>query len=182
MPKAAPTRPPETDALFERLLPLVGGWCARLGGPGLDAESAAHEVLLVALRRQGDLRPGAPVEPWAWGITVRVIRAHRRRAWLRRWLPGAVPEQVSEDSPSQALESRRTARLVWRVLDALSEAHREVLVLCDVEERGRAEVAEILGIPEGTVKSRLRLARLAFRAESERLELPFVQLLGGEDA
>ena len=93
-----------------------------------------------------------------------------------------MPEQVSEDSPSQALESRRTARLVWRVLDALSEAHREVLVLCDVEERSRAEVAEILGIPEGTVKSRLRLARLAFRAESERLELPFVQLLGGEDA
>lgn len=182
MPRPAPTRPAEPDALVERLLPLVGGWCARLGGPGLDAEAATHEVLLVALRRQGDLRPGAEIEPWAWGITVRVIRAQRRRAWLRRWLPGAVPDRASDEGPHEALESRRTARMVWRVLDALTEAHREVLVLCDVEERGRAEVAAILGIPEGTVKSRLRLARAAFRAESERLGLPFVQLLGGEDA
>lgn len=182
MPRAAPTRPTDADTLVERLLPLVGAWCARLGGPGVDAEAAAHEVLLVALRRQGDLRPGAPVEPWAWGITIRVIRAQRRRAWLRRWLPGATPDQPSDESPSRALESRRTARMVHQVLDGLSEAHREALVLCDVEERSRAEVAEILGIPEGTVKSRLRLAREAFRAESERLGLPFVQLLGGEDA
>lgn len=182
MARAAPPRPTDADALVERLLPIVVAWCNRLASPGVDVEAAAHEVLMVALRRQGDLRPGAPVEPWAWGITVRVLRAHRRRAWLRRWLPGEVPERLSEDSPVSTLEARRTARLVQQVMGALREEQREVLVLCDVEERTRAEVAEILGIPEGTVKSRLRLARQAFREESERLRLPFVQLLGGEDA
>ena len=182
MPRPAPPRPSDADTLVERLLPLVGAWCARMGGPGVDVEAAAHEVLLIALRRQGDLRPGAPVEPWAWGITTRVLAAHRRRAWLRRWLPGVVPEQVARENPAKDLDSRRLAELVHRVLQQLQDAHRAVLVLCDVEERSRAEVAEILGIPEGTVKSRLRLARAAFRAESERQGLSFVQLLGGEDA
>ncbi len=174
--------PPPADALMERLLPLVGAWCARLAPPGVDAESAAHDALLVALRRREDLRPDAPVEPWAWGITVRVIRAHRRRAWLRRWLPGDVPEGRSGADPARSAERRELAEQVRSVLQRLSDAHREVLVLCDVEERARAEVAQILGLPEGTVGSRLRLARRAFREEATRQNLAFVQGLGGDDA
>ena len=179
MPLSSP-RP--VEPLIERLLPLVAGWCARLGGPGLDSEAAAHEVLLIALRRQGQVRAGAPVEPWVWGITVRVVRAHRRRAWLRRWLQGPVPEQISTRNPAAEAQSQQLARLTHQILDRLSAAHREVLVLCDIEERGRGEVAEILGIPEGTVKSRLRLARAAFRAEAAVSGVSFEALLGGEDA
>lgn len=178
---SAPATPP-ADALIERLLPLVGQWCARLASPGVDAEAAAHDALVVALRRREDLRPGLPVEPWAWGITVRVLRAHRRRAWLRRWLPGEVPEGRSASDPARELEARDLAAAVRRVMARLGAEHRAVLVLCDVEERSRAEVATILGLPEGTVASRLRLARRAFRAEATRQGLAFVQDLGGDDA
>lgn len=174
--------PHPADALMERLLPLVGAWCARLAGPGVDAEAAAHDALLVLLRRRQELRPDAPVEPWAWGITLRVLRAHGRRAWLRRWLPGEVPEGRSSSDPVGALEAQDLARQVRRVLSSLRQEHREVLVLCDVEERTRTEVAQILDLPEGTVASRLRLARQAFRAEATRQDLAFVQRLGGDDA
>jgi RNA polymerase sigma-70 factor, ECF subfamily len=159
----------------------VASWCARLGGPGMDSEAAAHEVLIIALRRQGELRAAAPVEPWVWGITTRVVRAHRRRAWLRRWLPGPVPTQQSLDNPEANEQARRMALRTHQILDSLSADHREVLVLCDIEERGRLEVAEILGLPEGTVKSRLRLARAAFRNQAEKQGLTFAALLGEDD-
>ena len=183
MVKRSPVPPPVAeDILLDQLLPLVGAWCARLGGPGMDVEAATQDVLIIALRRRGDLRLDARVEPWAWGIAKRVVAAHRRRAWLRRWLPGVVPDQAGGEDPAAATEARRLAALVHRVLDALSAPHREVLVLCDVEERSRAEVAAILNLPEGTVKSRLRLAREAFRAEAERQGVAFLQLMGGDDA
>jgi RNA polymerase sigma-70 factor (ECF subfamily) len=54
---------------------------------------------------------------------------------------------------------------VWAALDELPLHHREVLVLCDLEERADSEVSEMLGVPKGTVKSRLRRARLALRQQ-----------------
>lgn len=162
------------DRLVAALLPLVLGWCTRLGGYGVDAEEAAHDVVMTVLRRIGDIRPGAPVEPWAFGITRRVIRSHRRRAWVRRWLPDAVIELEDHGaSPSRVAEQNETNAQVQKVLERLPEMHREVIVLCDVEERSRPEVAALLGIPEGTVKSRLRLAREQFRKVSSGLGYSF---------
>src|SRR6185503_16699218 len=105
------------------------------------------------------------VEAWAFGITRGVLRNHRRRAWLRRCVHGLVGGLVDPGpDPARLVEMGERARLVEAVLAALTPAHREVLVLCDLEERGRSEVAGLLGVPEGTVKSRLRLARARFRA------------------
>lgn len=153
----------ERDRLVARLLPLVGGWCSRLGGPTVDAEEAAHDVVMTVLRRIDDLRPGAPVEPWAFGITRRIVRAHRRRAWFRRWVPGLEVDVPDHRTPGRLMEQSQTAARVHSVLDRLPEMYREVIVLCDVEERSRHEVAAMLGLPEGTVKSRLRLGREQFR-------------------
>ncbi len=178
MDRPLPSPPPhDEDTFLAEVLPVVAGWCSRLASPGMDAEAAAHEVLIILLRRRADLRPGAPVLPWAWGITRHVVRAHRRTAWLRRWLPGRDPEAPAETDPHRDYTSGERNRLVHAVLQSLGANHREVLVLCDVEERSRAEVAELLGIPAGTVKSRLRLAREAFRVEAERRGLTVVLLL-----
>ena len=57
---------------------------------------------------------------------------------------------------------------MWDVLDSLPRAQREVLVLCELEEHSGREVAELLSIPLGTVKSRLRAARRAFRVALEQ--------------
>lgn len=178
LPFAGPAAHPYADAaaldrLLARLLPVVLGWCHRFGGPAVDAEEAAHDVLMTVVRRIGDLRPGAPVEPWAFGITRRIVRSHRRRAWVRRWVPDALVDVAGGRTPERTASMNETAAKVQAVLEVLPDMHREVIVLCDVEERSRSEVAEILGIPEGTVKSRLRLAREQFRRRSAELGMKF---------
>ena len=172
---------PAPDPLLERLVPLVGAWCARLCPPGLDSDGVAQEAILTLLRRRAELIPGQPVEPWAFAVTRMTVRAHRQRAWFRRWWPGELTPMADHRTPARHHDDAEAARLVHGVLSALSDDFREVLVLCDAEERTRAEVARILGIPEGTVKSRVRLAREAFRVEAARRGVPFVQLLE-EDA
>ncbi len=57
------------------------------------------------------------------------------------------------------------------MLDDLSDAHREVLLLCEIEERSDVEVADLLGVPIGTVKSRLRRARERFEDRARRAGL-----------
>lgn len=158
--------PGALDRLCDRWLPVVLGWTLRLGGPRIDPEDAAHDVFLVMFRRIGDLQRAEAFPSWLYGITRRVIAAHRRRAWVRRWLPGVAPERVDPaPDPSRRTEQSRVAARVWDGLEALPAHHREVLVLCDLEERADSEVAEMLGVPKGTVKSRLRRARLALREQ-----------------
>lgn len=152
------------DRLARAWLPHVYAWCHRLGGPGIDAEDAAHETLIVVCRNLRRVKAAEAFPAWLFGVCRKVIANHRRRAWLRRWLPGASTEVAATAwGPDRSAEARRAADVVWKALDALRAEQREVLVLCELEERTAAEVAELLGIPIGTVKSRLRLAREAFR-------------------
>ncbi len=177
-----PTEPPvDEDAFLAALLPVVVTWCGRLAPPGVDADAAAHDVLLVLLRRRGELRPDVSPLPFALAVTRNVLRAHGRTAWLTRWLPGAPEDAPAASDPHRDYSEAERGRLVRALLGTLGAAHREVLVLCDVEERSRAEVAALLGVPEGTVKSRLRLAREAFRAAAERRGVTLM-LLVEEDA
>lgn len=156
--------PGALDRLCDVWLPVVLNWTMRLAGPRIDAEDAAHEVFIVVFRRLAELERPEAFPAWLYGITRRVVAAHRRRAWFRRWLPGAVPEQISpQPDPARRAEQGDVADRVWAALDELPIHHREVIVLCDLEERADSEVAEMLGVPRGTVKSRLRRARLALR-------------------
>lgn len=161
-----------TAEVLDDLLPVIARWCARLGGRGVDVEEATHDVYLVLIRRAARLEPGVPVEAFAYAITRRVLANHRRRQWWRRWLPGEVPEMRGGASPVEEVEARELVRTVDTLLAELSPAHREVLVLCDMEERPAPEVALLLGVPEGTVRSRLRLARTRFRELAPRFDLP----------
>lgn len=155
----------DLDDLARAWLPHVYRWCHRLGGPGFDAEDSAHEVLVLMCRKLPTLRDPVAFPAWLYGMTRRVLANHRRRAWWKRWVPGAtVPDQADEaSSPYASLEARRAHGRVWAALTELSDAHRDVLVLCDLEERPGSEAAVLLDIPLGTVKSRLRAARAAFR-------------------
>jgi len=158
--------PGAMDRLVDAWLPTVVGWCTRLGGRGVYAEDAAHDVFMKMLDRLPTLRSPGAFPAWLYGITRRVVAAHRRKAWLRRWLPGAVPDiATTQPDPGRASEQSQVATRVWAALEALPLHHREVLVLCDLEERADSEAAQILGIPRNTVKSRLRRARAALRAD-----------------
>ena len=152
------------DDLARAWLPHVYAWCHRLGGPRIDAEDAAHETLIVMCRDLSRVHGPSAFPSWLFGICRKVVANHRRRAWFRRWLPGPLVERATTAwGPDRAAEAREAADVVWTALDTLRPEQREVLVLCELEERSATEVAELLGVPVGTVKSRLRLARAAFR-------------------
>ncbi|MBX2802961.1 MAG: sigma-70 family RNA polymerase sigma factor [Myxococcales bacterium] len=149
-------------------VPTVARWCARLGGPKVDPEDAAQDVMATATRRLHSLRDPDHLEPWLFGITRRVLAAHRRRAWLRRWV--AAPSGLEPDpgaGPERLAEARQRAAQLQQWLETLPTAQREVVVLCALEERSSPAVAELLGIPVGTVKSRLRLGMARLRALAE---------------
>ena len=113
----------------------------------------------------------AKAEAWLYGIVRRTLAWHRRKSWWARWLPGtSEPASSRPDAFADAARSQ-AARRVAALLDALPEAQREVLVLCVVEERTTVEAAALLGVPEGTIKSRLRLARERVRAMPDAADL-----------
>ncbi len=171
VPAALEGRPGALDALAEAWLPHVYRWCHRLGGPVLDAEDAAHETLIIMCRRIDHVRGPKEFPSWLFNIARRVIANQRKRAWFKRWVPGAAvnDREAIGWGPERTLEARRAAAMVWKVLESLPESQREVLVLVELEERTNTETAELLNIPTGTVKSRLRAAREAFRRAMRRL-------------
>lgn len=152
-------------ALVDVCLPEVLQWCTRLGGPRVDPEDAAQDVMVVVLRRLHIVKRPHRFRSWLFGITRRVLAAHRRRAWVRRWVPGAgFDGRGSGLGPERRARLSENSRLVQLALEELPAAQREVVVLFDAEERTAAEIAALLDLPVGTVKSRLRLGRARLAA------------------
>jgi RNA polymerase sigma-70 factor, ECF subfamily len=170
-PRHAP--PPQSEEeLIQRWLPTVLRWCRRLGGDRVDAEEAAHDVMLVVIRRYDQVRDPALLAPYIFGVTRRVLAGHRRRAWVRRWAGalGFEPTDGGRSAHARVVADERAA-LLHRALERLSEDQREVIVLVDLEERPLAEVAELLDVPLGTVKSRLSRARELLAVAARRVGL-----------
>lgn len=156
------------DALYRVHARTVLGWVIRLGGARLDAEDVAHQVFETAIGRVGSFRGDSSVTTWLYGITRRVVANARRRVWVRRMLGmDSVPE-VGVRADSERLATRRG---VQQCLEGLSVVHREALVLLLIEERAADEVAEMLGVPVGTVYSRAFHARRQFAAALEQAGL-----------
>jgi RNA polymerase sigma-70 factor (ECF subfamily) len=144
--------------------------CRMLGEQGAwDVVQETFLTLPKALRRwngQGALRT------FIIGIAVNHARHHvrssaRRRRALDRFSLEPEPES-GEASPERTAEQQRLSTLLLRALDELSYDHRSVFVLCEVEERTSREVADILAVPEGTVRTRLFHARQKLRAALEK--------------
>ncbi len=156
------------ERLYREHAARVLAWAIRLGGPRIDPEDASQEVFIVALRRVAGFRGDCALSTWLFGITRRVLANARRRAAIRRFVGlEALPAAAGPSSDEQAARLLRRRR-VQRALERLKENQRLVLVLVDLEQRSAPEVAELLGIPAGTVYSRLHHARRAFALALKR--------------
>jgi RNA polymerase sigma-70 factor (ECF subfamily) len=91
----------------------------------------------------------------------------RRRSDQRRATRETEHGDLHESSPTDAMVSRERTEMVWEAIDALPEKLRAAVVLASIEGHDMNEVARLLGIPAGTVKSRLFLARQQLK---ERLQ------------
>src|SRR6185503_7794211 len=115
-------------------------WAARLGGPGIDVEDVVQDVFLVAQRRLPSfVAADAKVTTWLFRTTEKIVLAARRKQRLRRWLSRSADAAVTtmgarRPTPGEALERDRDIAVVYRVLDRVSERHRRLLVLFEIEE------------------------------------------------
>ncbi len=161
--------PRSWDRLARTWGPVVLRWCSFMGGAKVDPEDAAQQVFVVVWRRLDSLREPKRFPSWLFGITRRVLADQRRSAWARRWLPGARLERTDNAlSPERRVAQTELAVRVGQALEELSSKHREVLILCDLQDHTVAEAAEMLDIRLNTAKSRLIRARVRF-AHAARL-------------
>jgi RNA polymerase sigma-70 factor (ECF subfamily) len=162
--------PLDFDRLFEAELDYVWHSLRRLGVREADLDDEVNEVFLRVHRQLSTYDPARPLRPWLFAFAARVATEHRRRAHVRREVPG-LPLDVEDVAPNtEALAAQAETRaLVLRALDALDQPKREVLVAVDIDGHSGPELAEALGVSVNTVYSRLRLAREEFTTSLRRL-------------
>ena len=171
-------------AAFARLVAqnesMVFNLAARLLGDGEEARDVAQDVFLQVYRQLARFQGRSSLKTWIYRIVVNQCH-NRRRFWLRRGRDKeeelderqAVPEAAGprdewHASPYERVRNGERARKVQAALLGLSFEQRSVLVLREVEGLSCEEVASALGIPDGTVKSRLSRAREALRQQLDR--------------
>jgi RNA polymerase sigma-70 factor, ECF subfamily len=123
-----------------------------------DAEDVAQDAFAKAYRSFRQLRDRERFRAWlvrmTWRLALDRHRANRRRLAREDGVAGAPMASVASD-----VEASERAQHLWRAIDQLSEKLRLVVVLANIEGHDIREVAALLGVPEGTVKSRLFDAR-----------------------
>ncbi len=124
-----------------------------------DAEDVAQDAFGQAYRHFRELRHREAFRAWlvrmTWRLSIDRRRSDRRRQAREQ---AADPPPAIGTSEQDAIASERAAHL-WRAIDELPEKLRVVIVMAGIEEHDIREVARLLELPEGTVKSRLFLAR-----------------------
>jgi RNA polymerase sigma factor (sigma-70 family) len=154
--------------LFERHVSAVYAYCFRRTASRSTAEDLTSVVFAEAWRKRKDVRlSGESVLPWLLAVAnnatrnaERSVRRHRRLI-ARLPPPEQVPD-IAEDAARRA-DSERVMRTVQAAVQGLSAPEREVLELCDWAGLSYAEAADALGVPVGTVRSRLSRARQHLR-------------------
>lgn len=181
-PIAFAPRAPSERALLERLASAdreaiastyaqhhaeVRAFARRMLGDDAFAEDVVHDVFVALPAAAERFRGDATLRTLLISIAANVCRRHIRSAVRRRRAFSRFAEREvmpSQATPEEEARGRRLAAALRRGLESLSVDHRETFVLCALEERSSSEAAEILDVPEGTVRTRLFHARANLRA------------------
>lgn len=148
----------------------VRSLCARMSGDAHLGEDLAQEAFARVFARRATFQPERKFSTWLWRLALNLCHDDHRRRERRPELPlpdatgDEAPELSAEEpSPDEQLLAQERAELVREAVRRLPETHRAVVLLREYEGLKLGEIAAVLGIPEGTVKSRLAdsLARLA---------------------
>jgi len=162
------------EAAFASLLsrhgPMVLGICGRILDNEADAEDAFQATFLILVRKASSLRKGEQLKNWLYGVAWRTALEARRARAKRRAKEAAAACRLEA---AEAVAANDLATVLDEELARLPDKYRQVILLCDVEAKGRTEAAGQLGCPEGTVASRLARARhlLAKRLRRRGLDL-----------
>jgi RNA polymerase sigma-70 factor, ECF subfamily len=140
--------------------------CRMVGNP-TDAEDLLQEIFLAAHRKLESYRGEAALGTWLYRLATNLCLDHLRSRTARsNQLTGALDDEVGlQDAGSRGLAERTVTKMdIERALQLLPEGCRAAFVLHDIEGLEHREVADVLGIAEGTSKSQVHKARLRLRA------------------
>lgn len=173
-PTAAPTAL-TIEHVYTTHVQQVTRWVARLAGPQHEVEDLVQEVFLRVHDSLSSFRGESALATWIYAITANVVRARRRREWLRRFLTGgpSVAEleiAASGPTPLEVLERRRSTALVYAALETLSDDYRTIFILFELDGLSGEAIAELTGVRLPTVWVRLSRAREKLATAIERLE------------
>jgi RNA polymerase sigma factor (sigma-70 family) len=146
------------EALLRRHAPMVLGICRRVLRHPQDAEDAFQATFLVLVRKAGSLRSRELLGNWLYGVAYRTAMSARAMSAKRRMKEQRAGDLPQPDAPAE----KPSAELLARLDDALArlpDRYRVPVVLCELEGRSRKEVAQTLGLPEGTLSWRLAHAK-----------------------
>jgi len=145
----------------------------RLLGSADDARDVLQDVFVKAFENLDRFRGGSSLYTWLFRIAVNTSLSHRRK---RRWVPmglgspddGENPGRPTLADPTPAdpagpMMAAETEHLIQEAIGSLDDEHRTIVVLRDIQHCDYREIAQILDVPPGTVKSRLHRARLMLR-------------------
>ncbi|MBI2458756.1 MAG: sigma-70 family RNA polymerase sigma factor [candidate division NC10 bacterium] len=169
---------------FETLVRRYQGWvftlALRMVGDRAEAEDLAQEIFLKAYRGLKRFKGASRFSTWLYSITSHHCLNHleaRRRQPHRHGRGGERPDAGGDDPPAPVdrladdapradalLEREERARIVQAELAQLAEDHRIILVLREVQGLSYEEIAQVLGVELGTVRSRLHRARMEMKA------------------
>lgn len=154
----------------DRVFNLVWRMCPRRA----EAEELAQEAFLRAMEKLGQFRGHSQFYTWLFRIAANLVLSQRRREAKIRFVPlgeggdcdgeaspavGMAVAQTRHAAPEAEAMASETAARVAAALEALDEEHRVIVVLRDMDDMDYAEIADVLELPLGTVKSRLHRAR-----------------------
>lgn len=151
----------------------------RMGIPRSDLEDVFQDVFVIAHKRLHTYDPDAKLSAWLYGICLRSAAAHRRRAFRRRERadgtdssraqPGTEHWHAQVETPDERLKELERQATLQHLLDTLDPDHRLVVVMFEVEDHSCQYIAELIGVPVGTVHSRLHTARRKLAQAAVRL-------------
>ncbi|MBX9625747.1 MAG: sigma-70 family RNA polymerase sigma factor, partial [Gemmataceae bacterium] len=146
--------------LVRRHGPMVLAVGRRVTGNPEDAEDAFQAAFLVLARRAGQVAKPDLLGNWLYGVATRTaLEARKARRRVKEQAVPDAPEPAARDDPPADHDPADLRRAIDEELAALPEKYRAAVVLCELQGLGRKEAAARLGVPEGTLSSRLAHAR-----------------------
>lgn len=156
----------------DRLYPTI----LRLAGCAEDAQDLMQEAFLLAFQKLDRFHGASSFYTWVYRIAVNLtLSGHRRRRAAARWRDEARGQSLElacdprESDPSAPLERSERDRAIQDALCALAPDHRAVVVMKEFDGLHYEEIAAVLGVPVGTVRSRLHRARCELRDRLQSL-------------
>jgi len=172
LPPAATAREREARlrGLVDDHIDFVARVLRNAGTPPAEIDDDIQRTFIATARRLDDVRPGAE-KSFILRIALNVA-AHARRTLARRREVTADPALEIPDggaTPEQLADRKQLRQMLDRILTSFHPDLRTVFALYEIEEMSMVEIAAALGIPQGTVASRLRRARAEFRQQVKAL-------------